>query len=330
MNIQNAYKSVLRKCERCGRYKRGLYNVNGMIICSNCIRKIAFYKVFSEGFKDPSMRGDVITVGLDLGNMTWLNPFAQAWYYPILLWVFYKDYNIKFKLSDLKLKWRYKTPLEQVLKFYIEEKIFRIVVEENEELIVEGDALKEMLDKYGDMPDALDIIGSWISGLIISRVRAEAETPDFRVINAIVDALSKYIDPDGNIKAIPYSKVVGYRCNLCGYLIPSKDEAKKHVSLSHRIPSDEVMNYLREESISIGYLVKLSVIDQSLRKEGVQPERFVERIEKFGVLVHEDPEEPRIVDRDGIRYVVVHPAWFRVLTRTRMYERDLIRNRARG
>ena len=327
---QEVYENRLRKCERCGKYKRVLYNVNNMMICSDCIRGIAFYKVFSEGFRDPSMRGDVITVGIDLGNLTWLNPFAQAWYYPILLWMFYRDIGMRFTVEDLKLRWRYKTSLDQVLKAYVEEGIFKIITDDEKQTITEGDELKEMLKKYGDRPDALDIIGSWISGLIISRLHGESEAPDFRAVNAIVNAISEYIDSDGNIKAAPYTKTVGYRCDICGMLIPYKEEAKKHVATAHRVPTDEVMNHLREESVSIGYLVKLSDLAYSLKKEGVKPERFFERVERFGVLVHEDPEEPRVVERDGVRYLVVDPAWFRVLVRTRIYERDLLRSRTRA
>jgi len=320
----------LQKCERCGKWKRVLYNVNGMMICSDCIRGMAFYKVFLEGFRDPKIRGDVITVGMDIGNLTWFNPFAQAWYYPILVWVFFRDMGRKLTLDDLKFLWRYKTPLERVLKIYIEEGIFKIMTEDGKQVIAEGEALGEMLKKYGDRPDALDIISSWIIGLIISRLHSESDTPDFRAVNAIINTIAGgYIDSEGSIRAEPYTKITGYRCTICGTLMPYREEAKKHVATAHRIPTDEVMNYLQEERTSIGYLVRLTDLTETLRREGIHPERFFDRVEKFGVLVHEDPEEPRIVERDGVRYIVVDPAWFRVLSKTRAYERELLRGRIR-
>jgi hypothetical protein len=323
-------QSSLQRCERCNKLKRVLYDVGGTRICSDCVRGIAFYKVFLEGFRDPRLRGDVITIGMDIGNLTWLNPFVQAWYYPILIWMYYRDMGWKLSVEDLEARWRYKTPLDRVLKVYVEEGVFRVVEDNGRHVIVEGDALKEMLNKYSDRPDAMDIVGSWVTGLMISRLHNESDAPDFRAVHAIIEVIGgKYIDPEGNIKAKPYPKITGYRCTICGTFLPNKDDAKKHVAISHRIPTDEVMGYLQEEHITIGYLVEVSDLRQGLERNGVQPERFFDRVERFAVLVHEVPDEPRIVEHDGVRYLVVDPAWFRVLARVRIYERELLRGRER-
>ncbi len=323
-------KTRLRKCERCGKYKRVLYNVNGMWICSDCIRGIAFYKVFKEGFKDPKLRGDVITVGIDIGNMVWFNPFSQAWSYPLVLWIFFKTKGMTFHLDDLKMVWRYRTPLEDVLKIYVEEGIFRIIDVDGKEVIVEGEALKEMLRKYGDRADVYDIVGAWVSGLIISRLHWEAEAPDFRVVNAAIRSIAeRLVDAEGNVKGEPYTKITGYKCRICGAKFMTREEIKKHLMLAHRVPSDEVMIHMEEEGVTVGFLLEYSYLEDVLRREGVRPERFVERMGKFGILVHEDPEVPMIVERDGKRYVVVHPSWVRVVARARVYERDLIRGRER-
>jgi hypothetical protein len=81
--------------------------------------------------------------------------------------------------------------------------------------------------------------------------------------------------------------------------------------------------------VTVGYLLELETLLKNVEKEGGAraPVRFIERMEKFGILVHEDPEIPRIVERDGKRYIVVHPAWIRVISRTRLYERQLIKGR---
>jgi len=301
-----------------------------MFICAECIRGIAFYKVFKEGFRDPKLRGDVIVVGIDIGNLVWFNPFAQAWLYPINLWIFLQDRGMKFYLDYLEASWKYKTPLDYVLKVYIEEGIFKIIERGGKKLIVEGDALKEILKKYSDRPDVYDIIGAWVSGLIISRLHEEADAPDFRFVNAAIRSIAeRMVDANGNIKAEPYTKVIGYKCRICGAKLISKDEIKKHLMTIHKVPSDEIMLHVEEESITIGYLLELEYLLNILKKEGVKPERFIERMEKFGVLIHEDPEAPRIVERDGKRYVVIHPAWVRVVARTRVYERELIRERKR-
>jgi uncharacterized C2H2 Zn-finger protein len=323
--------SKLQRCERCGKLKRVLYDVEGARRCSDCIRGMAFYKVFLEGFRDPRLRGDVITVGMDVGNLTWFNPFAQAWYYPMLIWMYFRARGWKLTIEDLVAQWRYKTPLDHVLKVYVEEGVFRVIEEEGRHVIVEGDALSEVLKKYGDRPDVMDIVSSWVAGLIISRLHSESDAPDFRAVSAIIETIAgRYIDPDGNIKAEPYSKITGYRCDICGTLIPYKEDARRHVAVVHRVPTDEVMGYLREERTTMGYLVEISDLAEALERNGVRPERFLDRVEKFAVLVHEDPEEPRIVERDGVRYLVVDLAWFRVLARVRVYERELLRGRERA
>ena len=70
-----------------------------MEICSECIRGIAFYQAFKEGFKDPRLRGDVITVGIDIGNAVWFNPFSYAWLYPLNLWMLAKDIGGKLLIE---------------------------------------------------------------------------------------------------------------------------------------------------------------------------------------------------------------------------------------
>lgn len=301
-----------------------------MWICSDCIRGIAFYKVFREGFKDPVLRGDVITVGIDIGNIVWFNPFAQAWLYPLVLWMYFKTLGLSFYFDDLKMSWRYKTPLNDVLKIYQEEEIFTIVDSDNKKVITEGRALKEMLEKYGDRPDVFDIVGAWVYGLIVSRLHEESDAPDFRAVNAIIHAIAEnMVDVDGNIKAEPYTKVTGYRCRICGAKFMTKDEIGKHLKAVHRVPSDEVMVHVEEERVTVGYLLEYPELLDALKREGVKPEKFVERMEKLAILVHEDPDVPRIVEHDGKRYIVIHPAWVRVVARTRLYERELIRGRER-
>jgi hypothetical protein len=325
---QDIVTGKLKKCEQCGKYKRALYEINGMEICENCVRRIAFYEVFKNSFRDPTVRGDVITVGIDIGNLTWLNPFAQAWYYPLILWIFTRDTGIPFDYSLLKKSWKYRTPLEKIIKLYIEEGIFEITKNGESETIIEGSVLKDILKKYGDRADAYDIIGAWLGGLVISKLYEDTEAPDFRALRAVIKTLAEAgVDTNGNIKALPYSKVTGYSCGLCKAKFSTKDEIKKHLMSSHTVPSDEIATYMQEESVTVGYLIEFKTLLENVKKEGGAPERFVERMEKFGILVHEDPEIPRIVERDGKRYIVVHPAWIRVISRTRLYERQLIKGR---
>jgi ribosomal protein S14 len=320
----------LRRCERCGKYKRALYNINGMNICRDCIRGIAFYQVFKEGFRDPKLRGDVITIGLDIGNLVYYNPHSHAWCSPLVVWIFCKEINIPFYYDSLKKAWRYKVPLDKVMKLYIEEGVFRIEKSETgKEVIVEGEVLKDMLKRYGDRNDVFDIIGAWVTGLIISRLHEEPDAPDFRSIEAIIDALSKEtVDSDGNIIAEPYYKVTSYVCRICGGRFPSRDEVRKHLMQVHTTPSDEIMTYVQEESVTIGYLLELSSLVDCLKRNGVSPERLIEKIEKFAILIHDDAEAPRIIEREGKRYIVVDPAWVRVTSRTRIYERELVRGRS--
>ena len=299
-----------------------------MMICSECLRGIAFYKVFKDGFRDPNLRGDVVVVGVDIGNITWFNPFAQAWIYPYVLWMFFKTRDLPLYLNDLVSTWRYKTPLDKVLKVYIEEGIFRVVESDGKEIVVEGDALKEMLNKYSDRPDVFEIVGAWVHGLIISRLHEEASAPDFRAVNAIVNAIAdKLVDANGNIGGEPYTKVVSYRCRVCGARFADREGVRKHLMVAHRVPSDEVMVHIEEEGVVIGYLLDYDYLIEALKNEGVNPEKFIDRMMRFELLVHEDPETPWIHERDGKRYLVVHPAWVRVVARVRAYERELLRGR---
>jgi len=330
--LLSSVQAKLRKCERCGKYKRRLYSVENMMICSDCLRGMAFYEALKDGFRDPSLRGDAVIVGMNVGDATWFNPFAQAWTYPLFLWIYFKTKreDLPLYLDDLESAWRYKTPLDRVLKVYIEEGIFRIVESDGRKIIVEGDALKEMLKKYHDRQDVLDIVGAWVSGLIIARLHEEASAPDFRAVNAIVNAIAdKLVDADGNIKGEPYTKIASYRCRVCGAMFATKEETRRHLMAVHRVPSDEVMMHIEEERIVIGYLLDYEYLLDVLKREGVSRERFVERMLKFRILVHEDPETPWMLEREGKRYLVVHPAWVRVLARTRAYERELLRERER-
>lgn len=301
-----------------------------MMICYDCVRGVSFYRVFKDGFRDPGLRGDVVTVGMDIGNLVWFNPFAQAWFYPLLLWMFFKTRELTLHLGDLSASWKYKTPLSKVLQVYQEEGIFKVIGSDENKIIVEGDALSEVLKKYGDRSDVFDIVGAWASGLIISRLHEESDAPDFRAVNAAIYSIAeKLIDVDGNIKAESYTKTTGHRCRICGGKFASKEDIRKHLMMVHRIPSDEIMAHVEEESITVGYLLEYEYLLENLKKEGVKPERFVERIEKFAVLVHEDPEIPWIIERDGRRYIVLEPAWVRVVAKTRVYERELVRGRER-
>jgi len=328
-SVANNTKRRLKRCERCGKYKRILLNINGMNICRDCIRGLAFYRVFKEGFSDPKLRGDVITVGLDIGNLIYYNPHSHAWCFPLILWIYCKELNIPYHYDLIKKMWKYKVSLDRVMKLYIEEGIFRFEKIENKEIIVEGNVLKDMLKKYGDRPDAFDIIDAWVTGLIISKLHEEADAPDFRSVEAIINVLSKEtVDSDGNIIADPYYKVSGYVCRICGGRFPSRDEIRRHLMTIHTIPSDEIMAYVQEESVVIGYLLELQHLINGMRREGVLPERFIEKMEKFAILVHDDAEAPRIVEREGKRYIVVDPAWIRVISRTRIYERELVRGRS--
>jgi ribosomal protein S14 len=329
--VNNTTGRKLRRCERCGKYKRVLYNINGMNICRDCIRGMAFYQVFKEGFRESTSRGDVIIVGLDIGNLVYYNPHSHAWSFPLVVWIFCKEINIPLYYDTLKKMWRYKVPLDKVTKLYIEEGIFRIEKSETDrEVIVEGEALKDMLKKYGDRNDVFDIIGAWVAGLIISRLHEEPEAPDFRAVEAIINALSEEaVDSDGKIIAKPYYKVTSYVCRICGGKFPSRDEVRKHLMLNHVIPSNEIMTYVQEDSAPVGYLLKLSSLVNHLKRNGVSPERLIERIERFAILFHEDDEAPRIVEREGERYIVVHPAWIRVVSRTRIRERELVKELTR-
>ena len=334
----------LKRCERCRKYKRVLYNIDDMEICSECIRGMAFYQAFKESFRDPKLRGDVITIGIDIGNSVWFNPFSYAWLYPLNLWMFANDIGGKLlvekdgetikivtKYKTYRIPWRYKRSLEDVLKVYQEEGILK-VIEENDELVLnEGETLAEMLKKYGDRPDAHEIIDAWVSGLIIAKLHEEAEAPDFRIVNAIIRVITEeMIDQNGNIEAEPYSKVTGYKCRLCGLKFMTKDDIKDHLMMVHRTPSDEVMAYIEEESITAGYLLEINLLVKALQQEGVKPERFFERMERLGVFVSNDPETPRIIERDGRKYIVVEPAWVRVVARAREYERELIKSYERA
>ncbi|MEM1712347.1 MAG: hypothetical protein QW448_04575 [Thermofilaceae archaeon] len=318
-----------RKCEHCGKNTGELYDMNGVYVCSDCIRYIAFYQTIREGLRDPSLREDTFNVGLDIGNIVTYNPISYAWLYPLIIWEFYKTRGWSLLLNELEKGWRYKTPLEKVLQIYLEEEIFKIIeAEDRRKIIMEGNLLAEILKKYGDRSDVLDIACAWISGLIVSRLHKEPDAPSFRAVRTIINCIAeKLIGPDGSIKAEPFVKVVSYRCKRCGSRFPTREEIRRHVIDKHMIPSDEIAAYVEEERNLIGYFLDLESFIDALRKEYVDPEIFFTRIHKFRVLVHNDEEAPRIVERNGKRYLIINPSWVRLVSRAREYERFLIRGR---
>jgi len=320
----------IRKCERCGKWKRVLYDIDGRNICADCVENQAFYEVFKESFRNHSLRGEAVRVGIDLGNLTFFNPFSQAWFFPLYLWIFLRDYGKTLRLDELKRMWRYKTPLEKVLRIYLEEDIFKIEKAEGIEIIREGPELELMLKKYGDRPDAYEIIGAWICGVIISRLNKEPDAPSFRYVAAASRAISRAaIDNEGNIVGEPFSKITGYICKICGQKFSTRKEVEDHLKTLHLVPSDEVPAQIEAETTIVAYLVPLDDLVSACNRELVKPEYLIQRIERFGALVHEDREIPRIIERNGTRYLLVDPSWVRLLARAKVYERDLILGRER-
>jgi len=334
----------LRRCERCRKYKRVLYKINDEEICAECVRGMSFYRAFKESFKDARYRGDVITVGIDIGNAVWFNPFSYAWLYPLSLWMFSKDIGAKLIVEkdsniiklvtkdkkEYKIKWKYKKPLEDVLRLYQEEDILKVIDDGGRYELTEGETLNEMLKKYGDRPDAFEIIDAWVSGLIIARLHEEVDAPDFRLVDTLIQVIAnEMVDNNGDIIAESYSKVTGYRCRLCGLKFTTREEIRSHLMIVHRTPSDEIIAYIEEESITTGYLLDVQSLIKALRQRGVKPETFFERMERLGVAAPEDPETPRIVERDGRRFVVIDPSWVRIVARAKIYERELVLGRGR-
>jgi len=334
----------LRRCEKCRKYKRVLYKINDEEICAECVRGMAFYQAFKESFKDPKYRGDVITVGIDIGNAVWFNPFSYAWLYPLSLWMVSKDIGarliiekgsniIKLVTKDNReytVKWRYKKPLDDVLRLYQEEAILKVIDEGDELVLTEGETLNEMLKKYGDRPDAFEIIDAWVSGLIIARLHEEADAPDFRLVDTLIQVIAnEMIDNTGDITAESYSKVTGYKCRLCGLKFTTREEVKSHLMTVHRTPSDEIMGHIEEESITTGYLLDIYSLVKALTQRGVRPETFFERMERLGVAAPEDPDTPRVIERDGRKFVVIDPSWVRIVARAKIYERGLVLGRGR-
>lgn len=317
------------KCQRCGKYKRVLCDINGEFICLDCLRGIAFYRVLKEGFRDPRLRGDILKVAMDISSLVWGNPIARAWLWPLILWFYSRDVGVKLTVEMLERSWRFKTPLEEVLRLYLEERIFNYVDENGKKILVEGDALREMLQKYKGRNDLYDIVTDWAFGYIVARLHEEPSAPDFRFVYTILKSVASIVDESGNIKAQPYSRVMGYRCKLCGKKTDTREEMRRHLMRDHLVPTDEIHEHIEEERIVVGYLLEVYDLIKNARREYVKPEYLIERIEKRKAVVNDDPDIPRFIEKDGRQYLVVSPAWVRVLIRTREYERELTRGRYR-
>ncbi|MEM1831317.1 MAG: hypothetical protein QXJ64_10650 [Thermosphaera sp.] len=329
--MHHTSSNAARRCGVCGKSTSKLYNVDGVHTCSDCIRHIAFYQTIKEGHRDSSLRGDVLNVSLDIGNIVTYNPISYAWLYPLFIWEFYKTIGQPFLLNVLEKGWKYKTPLEKILQIYLEEEIFKIIeAEGGRKIIMEGNLLVEMLKKYGDRSDVFDIVCTWVTGLIVSRLHKEPDVPSFRAVRAIINCIAEeLINPDGSVKAEPLDKVISYRCKVCGSRFSSREDIRRHVTYTHLTPSDEIAAYIEEEKTLIGYFLDLESLIKALRKENVDPETFFTRIHKFRVLVHDDEDVPWIVERNGRRYLIIDPSWVRLVSRTREYERELMRGRER-
>jgi len=317
------------KCQRCGKYKRVLCDINGELVCLDCLRGIAFYKVLREGFRDPRIRGDILKVSMDVASLVWGNPIARAWLWPLVLWFYSRDIGMELTIEVLERSWRFKPPLEEVFRLYMEERIFNVVEEGGKRILVEGEALQEMLQKYRDRSDLYDIVTNWAFGFIIARLHEEPSAPDFRYVYAVLKSIGGMITEDGKVKAEPYYRVTGYRCKLCGKKTDTREEMRRHLMRDHLVPTDEMHEHIEVEKEVVGYLLEVHDLIKSARREHIRPEYLIERIEKGGAVVPDDPDIPRFIEKDGRRYLVVSPAWIRVLIRTREYERELTRGRFR-
>jgi len=317
------------KCSRCGKYKRVLCNINGELICLDCLQGIALYKILREGFRDPKLRGDVLKVSMDISSLIWGNPIARAWLWPLIIWFYFREIGEELTVSALKRSWRFKTSLEEVLRIYLEEKVFSIVEKEDKSLLVEGEALQEMIQKYRGRADLYDIVTDWAFGFIIAKLHETPSAPDFRYVQAVVKAISGMITENGEVKMEPYYRVTGYLCKLCGRKTSTKEEMKNHLIRDHLLPEMEVEENFEEEKTMVGYLLEIRDFIRSAKSEYVKPEYLFERIEKNRAVVNTEPDIPHVIEKDGRRYLVVSLAWVRVLTRAREYLRELVRGRYR-
>ncbi len=323
------YKKPI-KCSRCGKYKRELFEVDGELICLDCLRGIAFYHVLSEGIKDPKLRGDVFKVLTDISALVLGNPRARAWLWPLNLWIYSHYTGETLTVEKMRQFWRFKAPLDEVIGMYIDLKIFKIIEDENgEKIITEGEALQEMLQKYRGRADLYDIVTDWAIGILITKLHEIEEAPDFRYVYAVLRMINNMIADDGGVRNEPYYRTIGYVCKLCGKKADAKEDMRRHLMFDHIIPETDVDGYVEEERVLVGYLLEVQDVIKAARKEYIKPEYLIERIEKYGAVVNRDVEINRVIKKNGRRYLVVSPSWVRIMARTREYERGLLRGRYR-
>jgi hypothetical protein len=317
------------RCGHCGKLVKGVYNVEidgkKVLLCLRCFLSHALH----ETIRDMLLSGreeevkDVLRVLKGLNDLIDDNPRVQAIRHLIDSWA--ERYPRPLSLDDIP--WPYTIKIETVVKYLVDEQIFRVAAGGQLE---PGALLEKLLKLHATNRSFFTELVKVVTGLATVRFLVDPENPRLRSVYATLQSLAACLD-----EARPHYKVEGYRCKLCRAEFATMYEVENHILEKHSLEGGfeehtrgDVREYVEEvRSELVGYLCRWELFIQNAVAHGVRDiTKYLMGILKDGVLLPAKSDEA-VVEREGERYVVVDPSWIRFRERMRSLERKIVRQR---
>jgi len=325
------------RCYFCGRHTRDIVSVlfdnEVRILCIRCFLSYTLH----ETIKDMLRYGNeedlisVVRVLEGINDLVEDNPFVQAIRYVIDEWA--QKYPQPLYVDQLEARWRYRFPLVKILKYLQDEEIFVMASFPGSKRVVisPGDLLRSLLKRYSSSRDFFRDIVKAITGLAVVRYLIDPQSLKLRMVYATLQAIAACIERGTNQV---YYKIMGYKCKLCNGVFSTKSEIKMHLLREHsyEISCSDIDECFHDYVIEIkgkpiGILCRSTLFIEKASVYGVgNISKYLRNLLTRGAIIPQEGDEI-IREEDGVKYVVIDPAWIKVRERMRMLERQLIRPR---
>jgi DNA-directed RNA polymerase subunit RPC12/RpoP len=323
------WPTPMYRCGHCGKLVKGVHNVEidgkKVLLCLRCFLSHTLH----ETIRDTLLSGreeevkDVLRVLKGLNDLIDDNPRVQGTRHLIDSWA--ERYPRPLSLDDVA--WPYTSKIETVVKYLVDEQIFRIAAGGQLE---PGALLEKLLKLHATNRSFFTELVKVVTGLATVRFLVDPENPRLRSVYATLQSLAACLD-----EARSHYKVEGYRCKLCGAEFATMYEVENHILEKHSLEGGfeehiggDVRKYIEEvRSELVGYLCRWELFTQNAIAYGVHNiTKHLMRLLKDGVLLPAKSDEA-VVEKEGERYVVVDPSWIRFRERMRSLERKIVRQR---
>lgn len=317
------------QCYKCEKFvDEGVYikhHDGEVFVCIRCFLSDALHETIRDillSGKEEDIR-DVVRVLKGVNELIEDNPLVQGIRHVIDLW--FNKYPSPIFMSNIIGDWPYKINPQRIVDYLVHEQIFSI----SQESLVPGEILKKLIKLYVTNKSIFTDIAKVVTGLATVRFLVDPNNPKLRSIFAVLQALRSCLD-----EAIPYYKVKGYRCKLCGMEFATRYDIMQHIQ-SHGLMDDvaEISDDLFQEYVEeikgevIGYLCRELLFIEKASTYGVhRTTKYLRKLITHGAVLATESDHA-VVEMNGNRYIVVDASWMRIRERMRNLERQIIRQR---